>query len=151
MPNSLVYGKWKVRQMGNAASGAVTDLDADTIKMLLVNATYAALSDATKHGHEFRSDVTANEVAASGTYATGGPTLSGKTSSQSAGTYTFDAADPASFTGATITASGCVIYQDTAGADTTDPLIAYLDFGGSQSVTAGSFSVIFNASGLLTM
>lgn len=148
MANSLVYGRWKLRQMGN--NGTVTDLDADTIKMLLVNATYAALSDATKQGHEFRSDVTANEVAASGTYATGGPTLAAKTSAQSAGTYTFDNTVDPSFTGATITASGAVIYQDTAGADTTDPLIAYLDFGGSQSVVGGTFTVQFNASGIFT-
>jgi hypothetical protein len=149
MANSLVFGKFKVRQMG-AAAAAATDLDGGTIKMILMNATYAALSDATKHGHEFYSDVSANEVAASGTYATGGYTLANKTSAQSAGTYTFDnTVDPA-FTGATITASGAILYEDTAGASTTDPVICYLDFGGSVISTAGTFTVTFNASGAFT-
>ena len=149
MANSLVYGKFKLRQMGGATAAA-TDLDAGTIKMILVNSTYAALSDATKHGHEFYSDVSANEVAASGTYSTGGYTLANKTSGQSAGTYTFDnTVDPA-FTSATITASGAIIYEDTAGAATTDPLIAYLDFGGSVVSTNGTFTVAFNASGIFT-
>jgi hypothetical protein len=150
MANSLVFGLWKKRQMGAAASGAVTDLDADTIKIMLVNATYAALSDATKHGHEFFSDVSSYEVANSGTYASGGATLASKTSTQSAGTYTFDAADPAAWTSATIAAAGAIIWQDTAGAATTDPIIAYLDFGGTITSTAGSFTVTFHASGIFT-
>jgi len=150
MANSLVYGLWKKRQMGNAASGVVTDLDADTIKIALVNATYAALSDATKHGHEFWSDVSGNEVGASGTYSAGGSTLASKTSTQSAGTYTFDAADPTAWTGATIAAAGAVVYQDTAGAATTDPVIAYLDFGGTITSTAGTFTLVLNASGIFT-
>lgn len=150
MANSIVYGLWKKRQMGAAASGAVTDLDADTIKVALVNATYAALSDATKHGHEFWSDVSTNEVAASGTYSAGGSTLASKTSTQSAGTYTFDAADPTAWTGATIAAAGAVVYQDTGGAATTDPIIAYLDFGGTITSTAGTFTLTFNASGIFT-
>ena len=150
MANSLVYPLWKLRQMGGAASGAVTDLDADTIKVALVNATYAALSDATKRTHEFWSDVSGNEVGASGTYSAGGSTLASKTSAQSAGIYTFDAADPTAWTGATIAAAGCVIYQDTGGAATTDPLIAYLDFGGTITSTAGTFTLTFNASGIFT-
>lgn len=150
MANSIVYGLWKKRQMGAAASGSVTDLDADTIKVALVNATYAALSDATKHGHEFWSDVSTNEVAASGTYSAGGSTLASKTSTQSAGTYTFDAADPTAWTGATIAAAGAVVYQDTGGAATTDPIIAYLDFGGTITSTAGTFTLAFNASGIFT-
>jgi hypothetical protein len=150
MANSLVFGLWKKRQMGAAASGAVTDLDADTIKVALVNATYAALSDATKHGHEFWSDVSGNEVGASGTYSAGGSTLASKTSTQTAGTYTFDAADPTAWTGATIAAAGCVVYQDTAGAATTDPVIAYLDFGGTITSTAGTFTLVFNGSGIFS-
>jgi hypothetical protein len=151
MANSLVYGKWKLRQMGNPGAGTYTDLDSGTIKVALMNATYAALSDATKHGHEFWSDVSSNEVGASGTYSAGGSTLASKTSAQSAGTYTFDAADPTAWTGATIAAAGCIIWEDTAGASTTDPVIAYLDFGGTITSTAGTFTLVFNASGIFTI
>lgn len=149
MANSLVYPQFKLRQMGG--NGTPVDLDADTIKMILVNATYAAISDATKRTHEFYSEVDSpdGEVAASGTYSAGGYTLANKTSAQASGIYTFDnTVDPA-FTSATITASGCIIYKDT-GTPATSPLIAYLDFGGSIVSTAGTFTVSFNASGLFS-
>lgn len=133
--------------MGN--NGTVVDLDADTIKILLMNATYAALSDATKQGHEFYSDVSANEVAASGSYSAGGPTLASVTSLQSAGTYTFDAADPSPFTTATIAAAGAIVYKST-GTASTSPLMAYLDFGGTITSTAGTFTVTLSASGVFT-
>jgi hypothetical protein len=64
MANSLVYHKFKLRQMGN--NGTVVDLDADTIKLMLMNATYAAIADATKQTHEFYSDVSGNEVSGTG-------------------------------------------------------------------------------------
>lgn len=147
MANSIVYGKYKLRQMGN--NGAVVDNDADTLKFILMNATYAAIADATKQGHEFYSDVSANEVGASGTYAAGGITLASKTSTQSAGTYTLDAADPTPPTGATIAAAGAIVYKDS-GTPTTSPLIAYLDFGGTITSTAGTFTAILNASGIFT-
>ena len=118
--------------------------------MILVNATYAALSDATKWGHEYLNTVQSTyEVGASGTYATGGYTLANKTSAQASGIYTFDNTVDPSFTSATITASGAIVYKST-GVDTTSPLIAYLDFGGSVVSTAGTFTVTFNASGIFT-
>lgn len=147
MANSLVYGKFKLRQMGN--NGTPVDLDADTIKIMLVNSTYAALADATKQGHEFLSDVQATyEISGTG-YTAGGATLANKTSAQSAGTYTFDNTVDPSWPTATITASGAIIYKST-GTDTTSPLIAYLDFGGSFVSTAGTFTVALNASGIFT-
>lgn len=147
MANSIVYGQFKKRQMGN--NGTVVDLDTDTIKIILMNATYAALSDATKQGHEFYSDVSSNEVGASGTYSLGGPTLGTITSTQTAGTYTFDAADPSAFTGATIAAAGAIVYKST-GTASTSPLIAYLDFGGTITSTAGTFTLTLNGSGIFT-
>ena len=146
MANSLVMGKFKLREMGN--NGTVVDLDADTIKIMLVNATEAAKSDATKQAQEFYSDVSANEVSGTG-YTAGGATLGSKTSTQSAGTYSFDAADP-SWATATITASGAYVYKDT-GTGTTSALIAYIDFGGSIVSTGGTFLVTLNASGIFTV
>lgn len=150
MANSLVFPQFKLRQMG--ANGTVVDLDADTIKVILVDATFAALSDAAKRLLEFYGEVDSpdGEVGASGTYSAGGSTLASKTSAQSAGTYTFDAADPTAWTGATIAAAGAVIYKDT-GTPATSPLIAYLDFGGTITSTAGTFTLAFSASGIFTV
>jgi hypothetical protein len=84
---------------------------------------------------------TTNEVAASGSYTLGGGTLSKVTPTSSGTTALTDFAD-LSFTTATITAFGALIYNDTA---TGNPAVAVLDFGGSKSSTAGTFTIVFPA------
>jgi hypothetical protein len=82
-----------------------------------------------------------NEVAASGSYAAGGGTLTNVTPTTSGTTAFTDFAD-LSFTTATITAFGALIYNDTAAGD---PTVCVLDFGGAKTSTAGTFTVIFPA------
>ena len=84
---------------------------------------------------------TTNEVAASGSYSLGGGTLTKVTPTSSGTTALTDFAD-ISFTTATITAFGALIYNDTA---TGNPAVAILDFGGSKSSTAGTFTIVFPA------
>ena len=45
-----------------------------------------------------------------------------------------------SFTSATITAYGAMIYNDSA---TGNPSVCILDFGGAKTSTAGTFTIIF--------
>jgi len=80
-----------------------------------------------------------NEVANSGTYAAGGGTLTKVTPTSSGTTALTDFAD-LSFTSATITAFGALIYNDTAAGD---PTVCVLDFGGSKTSTNGTFTIIF--------
>jgi hypothetical protein len=47
-----------------------------------------------------------------------------------------------SFTGVTLSARGALIYNDTA---TGDPAVCVLDFGGTKTATAGTFTVQFPA------
>ena len=82
---------------------------------------------------------TTNEVAASGSYAAGGGTLT-KVTPTSSGTTAFTDFADLSFTSATITAFGALIYNDTA---TGNPAVAVLDFGGSKTSTSGTFTIIF--------
>jgi hypothetical protein len=82
-----------------------------------------------------------NEVTASGSYATGGGTLTNVTPTTS-GTTAFTDFDDLSFTTATITAYGALIYNDSA---TGDPSVVVLDFGGAKTSTAGTFQIIFPA------
>tara|TARA_R110002126_G_scaffold287163_1_gene439633 strand:- start:224 stop:661 length:438 start_codon:yes stop_codon:yes gene_type:complete len=84
---------------------------------------------------------TTNEVAASGTYTLGGGTLTKVTPTSSGTTALTDFAD-ISFTTATITAFGAMIYNDTA---TGNPAVAILDFGSSKASTAGTFTIVFPA------
>ena len=80
-----------------------------------------------------------NEVANSGTYAAGGGTLTNVTPTSTSTTAFTDFAD-LSFTSATITAFGAMIYNDTAAGD---PSVCILDFGGAKTSTAGTFTIIF--------
>ena len=80
-----------------------------------------------------------NEVAASGTYAAGGGTLTNVTPTSTGTTAFTDFAD-LSFTSATITAFGALIYNDTAAGD---PTVCVLDFGGAKTSTSGTFTIIF--------
>ena len=80
-----------------------------------------------------------NEVANSGTYSAGGGTLTNVTPTSSGTTAFTDFAD-LSFTSATITAFGAMIYNDSAAGD---PSVCILDFGGAKTSTAGTFTIIF--------
>ena len=82
-----------------------------------------------------------NEVANSGSYSAGGGTLTNVTPTSS-GTTAFTDFDDLSFTSATITAYGAMIYNDTAAGN---PSVCILDFGGAKTSTAGTFTIVFPA------
>jgi hypothetical protein len=82
-----------------------------------------------------------NEVANSGSYSAGGGTLTNITPTTS-GTTAFTDFDDLSFTSATITAYGAMIYNDTAAGN---PAVCILDFGGAKTSTSGTFTIIFPA------
>lgn len=56
--------------------------------------------------------------------------------------------DDVTWTGATITARAAVLYKDTGNA-ATDPLIAYIDFGGDITSTNGPFTISWDSAGVL--
>ena len=82
-----------------------------------------------------------NEVANSGTYSAGGGTLTNVTPTSTGTTAFTDFAD-LSFTSATITAFGALIYNDSAAGD---PTVCVLDFGGAKTSTSGTFTIVFPA------
>jgi len=58
----------------------------------------------------------------------------------SSGTTAFTDFADLSFTSATITAYGAMIYNNTAAGD---PSVCILDFGGAKTSTSGTFTIIF--------
>ena len=80
-----------------------------------------------------------NEVGDSGSYSAGGGALT-KEGVSTSGTTAFTDFDDLTFTSATITARGALIYNDTA---TGDPAVVVLDFGSDKTSTAGDFTIIF--------
>lgn len=81
-----------------------------------------------------------NEVSNSGTYSAGGGTLTNITPTSS-GTTALTDFDDLSFTSATITARGALIYNSTE----SNKAVAVLDFGSDKSSTAGTFTIQFPA------
>ena len=81
---------------------------------------------------------TTGEVASSGTYATGGGSLTRVDPSTSGTTALTDFAD-LSFTTATITAMGALIYNSSD----SNKAVAVLDFTSNKTSTAGTFTIQF--------
>jgi len=90
-----------------------------------------------------------NEVANSGTYSAGGATLSNVNPTTSGTTAFTDFAD-VSFTSATITARGALLYNSTPAHGPANAAVAVLDFGSDKTSTAGTFTVQFPTSGAST-
>ena len=85
---------------------------------------------------------TSNEVSASGSYSAGGGTLT-NISPTTTGTTAFTDFDDISFTSATITARGALIYNTTPTHTYTNPAVVVLDFGGDKTSTSGTFTIQF--------
>ena len=107
---------------------------ADTFKIALFTSA-ATLGAATT------AYATTNEVAGTG-YVAGGNTLTISANPASSGTTAFlDFADT-TWSTATITARGALIYLANGG---TNPAVAVLDFGADKTSTAGDFTIVFPA------
>jgi hypothetical protein len=105
---------------------------ADTFKIALY--TSSATLDASTTTYS-----TSNEVVGTG-YTAGGQTLSVTGPTSSGTTAYLDFAD-VTWTAATITANGALIYNSTQG----DKAFAVLAFGGDKTSTAGDFTIQFPA------
>lgn len=87
-----------------------------------------------------------DELAATGGYSTGGAALTSVTPVADSTTAVCDF-DNYTWTNATFTTSGGIIYNDTASGN---PACAILSFGGDQSVSSGDFQIQFPAAAAAT-
>jgi hypothetical protein len=95
---------------------------------------------------------TGNECFEAGQWAQGGVALTSVTSARSSNVYTFDAADTASGAAADITnATGVLVYDDTITTPVADQGISFNYLGGPNSVVNGTFTVVWNASGIFAV
>jgi hypothetical protein len=83
-----------------------------------------------------------NEVGNSGSYSAGGGNLTNISPAISGTTAFTDFAD-LSFTSATITARGALIYNSTPAHTFTNPTVVVLDFGSDRTSTSGTFTIQF--------
>jgi hypothetical protein len=119
----------------------------DNIKVALVKDTYVPNQDE----HEYFSSIATNEITGTG-YVTGGATLTNKTITYNATTneVKFDS-DDIIWANATLTARYAIIYDSQSGINTTNPLIALVDFGENKSSTNMDFKLTVGADGVFTV
>lgn len=120
------------------------NLAADTLRCALLTSAYVPSA-----GHAALADVAAGEASGAG-YAAGGQTLSGVAWTLAGTSAALAAADP-SWSEASITARYALIYVAKTVAGRTNPLVCLLDFGADRGVTGGTFSVRFDATGVLAL
>jgi hypothetical protein len=87
---------------------------------------------------------TSNEISGTG-YSAGGIALTSVTPVLDGSTAVCDFAD-VSFTSASFTANGCLIYNDTQ----SDKACAVVAFGGDKTVSSGTFTIQFPAAAAST-
>ena len=108
------------------------DLNSDTFKIALFTSSMTLSAATTAYS-------SSNEVSGSG-YSAGGATLSGGALATSGTTAFADWADP-SWTSASFTANGALIYNTSA----SNKAVLVLAFGGDFTVSSGTFTVVFPA------
>jgi hypothetical protein len=136
--------KWYGLGMKAIMGGAV-DLDTDTLKLTLHTTTYTPNQDT----HDFYDDAT-NELATASGYTAGGVTLASSVLSYDTATQQvrWDIGDPTWTFSASVTWRYGVIRKSRGGASSADELIAYLDWGASQTVST-AYTVTIDPTGLL--
>lgn len=143
MATALWYGNGLLGQYSATAARRV-DWATDTIRTSLHTSSYTPSQD----GHTFWSDTT-NEITGTG-YSTPGLILSGKSTSYNGGANEARLiASNAQWTSSSFTCAYAINYSDTAGASTTDPVLGYVDFAGNEQVTSGTFTITWDATGVL--
>jgi hypothetical protein len=132
---------------GTAFYAGGTSWTADAQKAALYNTTPTPNKNDTLANNTYLVGqwVTGNEITGTG-YTAGGVALSTLGHAFGSGTAQFTAANPA-WTSATLAAVfGCLVYDSTT---TTKYAYCWNYFGGSQSVTAGTFTIVWSGSGIL--
>lgn len=138
---SFIYNSAK----GKLGDGSI-DWNTDTIKMACVTSAYTPDQDA----HDFFNDVT-NEIAANGGYPAGGVTLTCSVTIDNTNNRAIYDATDVSITSFTGTFRYGIIYKST-GVSSTSPLIAVIDFTGSNiTTTVGTFDVTWSTGGVFNL
>ena len=119
-----------VHAFGTSVVRAATTADTFKIALYTSSATLSASTTA---------DTTSNECPSTGNYSAGGNTLTVSQVPTSTSTTAWLDFSDTTWSNATITANGALIYNSTQ----SDKAVAVLAFGGDKTSTAGDFTIIF--------
>lgn len=137
------------------AASSTQSFSGDTVNAALYNnsvdtSSTGAVQDTLAHNAYLAAGgnwVTANEVTGTG-YTAGGVAVSSKTETFSTNVAKFTSTATPQWTTASFTAYGALVYDNTI---TNKYAYCWNYFGGSQTVTSGTFTVNWNASGIFAI
>jgi hypothetical protein len=150
--NSKIFVQWPLN-LYKTPGTSYAGLSGDTVNVALFNNTTAPDNTVAVGSTGYNTGVwtTGNEVTDATNWVAGGRALAGKTfTNPSTNLFMFDATDLAGGGNVTITnAFGCLVYDNTITAGTVAKQgVSYHYFGGGQSVTAGTFTIVWNVNGI---
>jgi hypothetical protein len=149
--NSKIFSAFITDALNNTAA---LDLNTDTIKAALFDNTITPSQTVASASSAYATGVWASGGVsdASGWPAAGRP-LANIASGFASNVFTFDADDTVSANSSTTltNAYGALIYEDTLTTPVADQGICYNYFGGANSVTSGTFTVVWNGSGIFAI
>jgi hypothetical protein len=148
--DSHVFRPYIADIMGNTTA---MDLNTDaSFKVALYNNSITPDRNATSANSAYNVSAwaTAQEVSQTVTWPAGGVALASiSLDSSVSGVVFWDAADTASGAAATLTGFfGCLVYDDTITTPVADQGVCFNYFGGSQTVTGGVATIVWNANGI---
>lgn len=154
--NSKIFSAFITDSLNNTAA---LDLNSDTIEAALFDNTITPSQTVAASATAYAGGVWASGgVVDTGTSAPAGwPALGRPLASVASGfasnVFTFDAADTASANSVTTltNAYGVLVYDHTLSTPVADQGICFNYLGGANTVTLGSFTVVWNASGIMTL
>lgn len=129
-----------------------TGLDSDTIRVALYNNSITPDQNVTAANTAYNAGVWANtnEITSSSNWPAAGVALTGQVvDASNNGIVFFDANDTASGGSATLSnVQGCLVYDDSV-TNVADRGVCYNSFGGAQSVTNGTLTLVWNVNGIM--
>lgn len=154
---SAMFQAFPQMMIGNFGANSFVSLEEDTLKAALYDNDITPDKDAAIGSTGYNTGqwtASGNEVTDGTNWDTGGEPLTGKAATDGgSGITQFDATDTPQ-SGASCTLAnvyGCLVYDDTITAGTGGVAkqgISFHYFGGAQSVTSGTFTIVWHANGL---
>lgn len=149
--NSKIFTTFETDLHNRVTNGP--KINTDTIEVALFDNTITPDQTVTSANSAYAAGVWAggHVLDAAGWPSLGRP-LASISSVFASNVYTFSAANTVSANSSTTltNAYGCLVYDHTSTA-VTDQGISFNYFGGANSVTAGTFTVVWNVSGILAL
>ncbi len=149
MLNPITAAVWSTTE---PTTFGATGLSADVINAALFNNSVTPDKDAAvaSTGYNTGTWTTTNEVTDSTNWVAGGRALGTKAFTAGTSVVFFDAADTAGGGNVTIAnAYGCLVYDNSITAGTVaKQALCFNAFGSAQGVTGGSFTIVWDATGV---